>query len=72
MREREKGGFSIPVGSLRDFLKGFVTCTSLCSSSLKGTLRTHLLITTAVGPYKFITEEHKDKSYVLKFIVDET
>lgn len=35
-------------------------------------MRIHLLISAAVGPYRFITEEHKDKSYVSKFIVDET
>lgn len=69
-REREKGSFQYSCGIPAWLSKGFVTCMSLCSSSL--TLRIHLLITAAVGAYKFITEEHNDKSYVSKFIVDET
>lgn len=35
-------------------------------------MRSHLLISAAVGPERFITKKHKNKSCVSKFIVDET
>lgn len=41
------------------------------TSVLKGTLRIHLLINAALGPNKFITEKHKEKSCVSEFLVDE-